>query len=135
MMLLQKGYSENNHHNSNLLLTTQPQCKQQQQQQQHNYEQTIFNMPINLDYNDSQVIIDSNVNENSVLTRLSREQLIERVVQLEMERSNRSATTVNNDCSAFYEQAIIGKHNAALHIFIYIYIYIYIYLHLKNFRH
>lgn len=114
MMLLQKGYSENNHHNSNLLLTTQPQCKQQQQQQQ-NYEQTIFNMPINHDYNDSQVIIDSNVNEDSVLTRLSREQLIERVVQLEMERSNRSATTTNNDCRVFYEQTIIGKYNAILH--------------------
>lgn len=113
MMLLQKGYSENNHHNSNLLLTTQPQCKQQQQQQ--NYEQTIFNMPINHDYNDSQVIIDSNVNENSILTRLSREQLIERVVQLEMERSNRSATTTNNNCRVFYEQTIIGKYNAILH--------------------
>lgn len=117
MMLLQKGYSENQHTaNSNLLLTTQPQCKQQQQQQD-SYEQTLLPMPYNHDYyNDSQVIIDTNVqqykkqqqqhHDDSALTQLSREQLIERVVQLEMERSNRSAADV--DCRIFYEQARIG---------------------------
>ncbi|KAL9557518.1 hypothetical protein MBANPS3_001325 [Mucor bainieri] len=112
MMLLQKGYSENQHPaNSNLLLTTQPQCKQQQKQQDA-YEQTLLPMPYSHDYyNDSQVIIDTNVqqykqqqhHDDSVLTQLSREQLIERVVQLEMERSNRSAPDV--DCRVFYEQA------------------------------
>lgn len=114
MMLLQKGYSENQHPaNSNLLLTTQPQCKQQQQQQDP-YEQTLLPMPYSHDYySDSQVIIDTNVqqykqphHDDSVLTQLSREQLIERVVQLEMERSSRSAANV--DCRVFYEQARIG---------------------------
>ncbi|CAO0802509.1 unnamed protein product [Mucor circinelloides] len=116
MMLLQKGYSENQHPaHSNLLLTTQPQCKQQQQQQDH-YDQTLLHMPYSHNcYNDSQVMIDTSVQqykqqqqhqEDSILTQLSREQLIERVVQLEMERSNRSAADA--DCRVFYEQARIG---------------------------
>ncbi|KAL0138994.1 hypothetical protein V8B55DRAFT_1519824 [Mucor lusitanicus] len=118
MMLLQKGYSENQHPaNSNLLLTTQPQCKQQQQQQDP-YEQTLLPMPYSHDYySDSQVIIDTNVqqykqphHDDSVLTQLSREQLIERVVQLEMERSSRSAANV--DCRVFYEQARIDTQKS-----------------------
>lgn len=118
MMLLQKGYSENQHPaHSNLLLTTQPQCKQQQQQQDH-YDQTLLHMPYSHNcYNDSQVMIDTNVQQykqqqqhqdDSILTQLSREQLIERVVQLEMERSNRSAADA--DCRVFYEQARIGMY-------------------------
>lgn len=100
-MLLQKGYSDGlplpDHH------------QQQQMIFQHDNSSIITHMQ--QFYYDQQHHED----ENTLLTQLSREQLIERVVQLELEKTNRG-TTVRRRSSCSSSSAHTTLDNYGEHL-------------------
>ncbi|CAO3622505.1 unnamed protein product [Mucor hiemalis] len=101
LMLLQKGYSDG--------LPLPDQHQQQQMIFQHDNSSIITHMQ--QFYYDQQQHED----ENTLLTQLSREQLIERVVQLELEKTNRSTTIRRrSSCSSSSAHTTLDNYDAVM---------------------
>lgn len=93
MMLLQKGYSDN----QNIMLPEQHQ--QMILSQQH--DSNIITHMQQFYYEQQQhLLVNEDEEDSTFLTQLSREQLIERVVQLEMERTKRSGNNMRRRSSS-----------------------------------